>query len=347
VDSLKLKLTPEENRKITERPVPNILAYDFYLRHRQEVWKGTEDALNRALRYLQQGLEIIGENALLYAGMANVYFQFFNFGIRTDELTLLKAEEFTNKVFALEPDSSYGHLQLGQVRLFRGTIKEAAQHFRRAAESAPNDPDVLLWLVACYAFYFGKPALGAPLAQRAVTVDPLTAINHWLPGCVYWMEGKYGLALESVAEYCQLDPESIMAKWYYAQVLAWNRQFNKALEVMDDLAKVAPKHVFGESILFLKYALQGHKEKAVQALSENSRNVAWKDFHMPLLIAECFALIDEKAEALRWLENAVDKGWCNYPLFSELDPFLANIRGEPRFKNLMDRVKKEWEEFEA
>ena len=346
VKALKLMLTSEEKQKIAERPIPDIRAYDFYLRHRQEVWKGSEESLDRALDYLRKGLEIVGENALLYAGMANVYFQFFNWGIRTDELTLLKAEEFTNKVFALEPDSSYGHLQLGQIRLFRGTIKEAFQHFKRAVESAPNDPEVLLWLVACYAFYFGKPALAAPLARRAVDTDPLTAINHWMPGCVYWMEGKFDLALASAAEYCQMDPESLLAKWYYAQVLAWNKQLDKAYEVMDQLAKAFPMHSLGTSILFLKYALQGHKEKAMQALPESSQRAAWMDFHLPWFIAECFALIDERAEALRWLEHAVDRGWCNYPLFSELDPFLANIRGEPRFKKLMERVKYEWEHFE-
>ena len=29
------------------------------------------------------------------------------------------------------------------------------------------------------------------------------------------------------------------------------------------------------------------------------------------------------------------------------DPFLENIRGEPRFKKLMERVKREWENFEV
>ena len=37
----------------------------------------------------------------------------------------------------------------------------------------------------------------------------------------------------------------------------------------------------------------------------------------------------------------------NYPLMNELDPFLASIRGEERFKKLMKRVKKEWEHFEV
>jgi non-specific serine/threonine protein kinase len=106
-------------------------------------------------------------------------------------------------------------------------------------------------------------------------------------------------------------------------------------------------HIMGETILFLKYALQGQKEKALQALPESSKRVAWMDFHLPWFMAECFALIDERAEALRWLEQAVDRGWCNYPLFSELDPFLANIRGEERFQKLMECVKYEWEHFEV
>ena len=161
------------------------------------------------------------------------------------------------------------------------------------------------------------------------------------------MEGKYDLALASAAEYCQMDPESVVPKWYYAQLLAWNKKLDKAYEAMDQLAKVAPMHSLGKTILFLKYALQGQKEKAMQVFPESSKRIAWIDFHLPWFVAECFALIDERAEALRWLERAVDKGWCNYPLFSALDPFLANIRSDPRFKKLMERVKYEWEHFEV
>jgi len=32
---------------------------------------------------------------------------------------------------------------------------------------------------------------------------------------------------------------------------------------------------------------------------------------------------------------------------ADIDPFLANIRGEPRFQKLMQRVKYEWEHFEV
>ena len=64
-------------------------------------------------------------------------------------------------------------------------------------------------------------------------------------------------------------------------------------------------------------------------------------------LAECHALAGEEDEALRWLENAVSRGFINYPLISRLDPFLENVRGGERFEKLMKRVKYEWEHFEA
>jgi hypothetical protein len=64
VDALKLKLTPAESERLAERPIPSALAYEFYLKARQEILKWTEAGLENALRYLQNGLEIVGENAL-------------------------------------------------------------------------------------------------------------------------------------------------------------------------------------------------------------------------------------------------------------------------------------------
>jgi len=58
-------------------------------------------------------------------------------------------------------------------------------------------------------------------------------------------------------------------------------------------------------------------------------------------------LIDEKDEAIDWLEEVVKWGFINYPFLNEIDPFLENIRSEPRFKKLMKRVKHEWENFEV
>ena len=64
-------------------------------------------------------------------------------------------------------------------------------------------------------------------------------------------------------------------------------------------------------------------------------------------MAGSYSLINEKEEALNWLENAANRGFIHYPWLNKHDPFLENIRGEERFRKLMERVKKEWENFEV
>ncbi len=64
------------------------------------------------------------------------------------------------------------------------------------------------------------------------------------------------------------------------------------------------------------------------------------------MVAERYSLLGIKGKALDWLENAVDRGYINYPHLSEHSPLLDNIRDEERFKKLMVRVKHEWENFD-
>jgi len=57
-------------------------------------------------------------------------------------------------------------------------------------------------------------------------------------------------------------------------------------------------------------------------------------------------MLDEQEQAFDWLENAVNRGFINYPYLNEYDPFLAKLPGDPRFQKLMVRVKDEWGRFE-
>jgi serine/threonine protein kinase len=61
VDALKLKLSPEENQRMSERPIENIKAYECYLKANAEISKYTEEGLNLGIRYLQNGLDILAQ----------------------------------------------------------------------------------------------------------------------------------------------------------------------------------------------------------------------------------------------------------------------------------------------
>jgi hypothetical protein len=93
------------------------------------------------------------------------------------------------------------------------------------------------------------------------------------------------------------------------------------------------------------YALQGKKKEALDVVTPQLEIAAKGVEYLSRDMAHGYALIGEKEKALDWLKNAVDRGFIAYPFLNDYDPFLENIRGEERFKKLMERVKYEWENF--
>ncbi|HZN61956.1 MAG TPA: transglutaminase domain-containing protein, partial [Planctomycetota bacterium] len=57
-------------------------------------------------------------------------------------------------------------------------------------------------------------------------------------------------------------------------------------------------------------------------------------------IACAFALLGEKKEALDWLDKAVGLGWDNLE-HTEQDPDLESVRGEARFRKVLEKLKSE------
>ena len=60
-----------------------------------------------------------------------------------------------------------------------------------------------------------------------------------------------------------------------------------------------------------------------------------------------YSLVGQIEDALEWVENMVRVGGMNYPALSEYDPLLANVRRDPRFQRVMEKVEAEWEAFDT
>jgi tetratricopeptide (TPR) repeat protein len=322
-----------------------VRAYEYYLRAQYEMNRKTMEGLDRAFQFLQNGLEILDENALIYTGLGNVYLRYFDMGILKPEY-LHKAEEFADKALLLDPDNVRALGLLGAIERQRGNVRESLRYYKQAFALDPNVPENLRRLIYYYSFFAGQPSISAPLVKKLMEIDPLSPENHRYEGSVHWMEGRLEVALELQRQSYLSNPSSPVELWHYGQILAWNNQFDKAYEFIDILVRDVPDGMLTWSNLFFKYSLQGKKDEALQVITEDRKRQAWGDFHFPWLMAECYSLIDEKEEAIKWLEHAVSKGWVNYPLFSKLDPFLENIRGEPGFKRLMEKVEYEWQHVE-
>jgi len=346
VEALKLKLNPEEEKKIAERPIKNIQAYECYIKARPNIYRWDRDALDRALKLLQNGLKIIGENEILYAGLGITYVQYWNTGIKRDESYLQKAEEYSKKIFKINPKSSHSHYLRGFLLWKRGKVQEGVRELTQALLINPNDLDSLLYLAWIYGFS-GKVFAARPLLKKLLEIDPLTPINHLVKGLAEQLEGKFEEAIESFRIASQLEPEDPWDRFLYARAFTFNHRFDEAFEIIDLIEKNTPQSQWAQLGLFLKCVLLDEKTKAMQCVTRDLIQMMEKDELYPLFMAECYSLIDEKEEAVNWLELAIKFGFINYPFLNEYNPFLENIRGEERFKKLMKRVKHEWENFKV
>ena len=345
VQALKLKLAPAEEQKMTKRPIEDVRAYECYLKAHAEVFKISGEAINRAIQYLQNALDIMGDNAFLYSGMAWAYWMLVNIGVKQEEY-IVRAEEFARKALTVDPESAQAHAMLGWISVWSNT-RQAIYHFKKALSVSADDTLALLGLATVYVQFAGKVGAAIPLCERLVKIDPFDWSTKWFQGGIYFYNGQYDLAQAPWRRLYDESPENPVAQFYYAMTKASLGQMNDVLSIIVEGESAIANDAFSKMGLMLRHAILKDEERVFQEMTSDSQKTLKRDASFSHHLAGIFALLGEKNQALDWLQNAIDRGFMNYPLLAEKDPLLANIRGEPRFKKLMKRVKYEWEHFEV
>jgi tetratricopeptide (TPR) repeat protein len=343
VQALRLNLTKQDQQKISDRPIENVAAYNLYLRANSAIWSFREDFLDRIVQDIQKALDITGPNALLYSVMASAYSQYVNIGAKQEDY-IAKAEDYANKALAIDPSFSKANVVLGYLYQYR-SLKEAIRFLKKAVAADPNGWEALKELASIYED-IGKLSAAVPFMERFRQSDPLNSYNDVLQGYLRYFDGQFSTALDPLRKSYQSNLENPVRRFEYALLLAYNRALDEAFSIVDQSATETPNNVGTKFGLLLKYGLLKDKEKAFQIMTPDFIKTCRRDFMWSYFVTLGFAVLGEKKEALDWLENAIDRGFINYPFMSKHDIFLDNIRGEDRFKKLMERVKYEWEHFE-
>lgn len=342
VRALDLRINPGEQERLFDRPIDDIRAYECYLKARADIHKGTASSLDDALHHLQTGLSILGESVPLHQGVAELHLQRYEYG-QADEDTLPEAERALEKVDALASGSATSEYLRGRIERFRGSVVTAVTHFEKALDLDPSHSGALLFLVAAYSLQLGKPQAAAPYAQRLSEIDPLSPLAVFVLGCRHVFLEQFEEALAEFRRAVEVAPDFVWAPLMGdAYVHLWQGHTEEAIEVLAPIERRTPRDAFAEWATLLRQAASQDTPVDADVLSESTVDYLWNDPEAPWYVASAFALGGNTEEAFRWLDQAVARGWVNYPLLSEGDPLLAGVRDDRRFSQLASRVRDQW-----
>jgi len=336
-----VKLTAKENKQMSERRIDNVHAYDCYLRARREMNKWNEESFDKAKKYIEDAIDIIGENAVLYGAMGYVCWNYANIGVNA-EVNYQKAEEYANKSFSIDPNSPVAHLVLANLKISgQGQLLDGLNHLNIILDINPNDFDPLMWSSLVY-MMLGKFSKAEAIPLKLMALDPLNPISHAIPGLICFYSGKFESALEPIEKAYKMEPENPFYQVFIPLSLFYCGRPDDAIGFIEKNLDPNAKGMIQESALMIKPAILKQKDILLRWIPSIRYN-AQKDCQYSHFISSFCAIAGLKDEAFYWLENAVAKQFWNYPFLAGYETAFKPYRHVERYQKILDKVKKLWE----
>jgi serine/threonine protein kinase len=344
VEALRVRLSPVEEIRLTRREIPDAAVYEDWLRARHLVRNYGTQGLDDAIARLERGLQRIGPNPQVMAGVAELHCHAAMLGLGQEE-EYDRAVTWATRALDEDPRLAQAHLTMAIISILRGRPRTALGHLGEAVAAEPGDFGAHEWLAYVYAGV-GRHEEALRHARAMVTIDPGEALAHmflaWLP--LYDGRTEDGVA---VLERAMVELSTPHRRFMVAWVRAWHGERQAALDVLAPVEASGTYDYVTQLCLLLREALRGDKEAFDRHMTPEVVRSLRADAWGACTVAEWFSLLGDVDGALRWLDRAVSWGWFNYPLYARTDPFFEPLRGEPRFQAFLERVKVQWESFRA
>jgi len=336
-DEIRIKLTPEEQARISATHAVSPEAFDAYLKGRYYWEQRTEEGLKKSLEYFRQAIERDPTYARAYAGLADSYATLGNNRFLPPKESFPKAKAAALKSLEIDEGLAEAHASLAfalwNYDLDWNTVEK---EYKRAIELNPGYPTAYHWY-AGYLSGMGRHAEAIAAMKKARELDPLSPRINANVGLILYFAREYDHAIEELQKALEMDPSSGAAYSYLGMARLQKGEHEQAIAALERSRQLLDGSP--ESVLELAYtnAVAGKREEAREMLSRVMREPNPR--YIPALwVARIYAAVGEKEKALQWLQKAYEERSPQLP-FLKVDPRLDTLRFDPRFQDLLRRMK--------
>lgn len=245
-----------------------------------------------------------------------------------------KAQPYFEKAVGLNPNSSRVQLNLSWVECWQNwNLKKAYKHANKALEIQPAD-DIYL-TISNYLTVEGKLESAQNYLDKALQLDPFSAMNHHYKGFLLYLQEKYNEAIPHLQKALELNPDLPFPPLYIGECLLLTDKPNQAIEYYSNLKGVPVSDLTQLGGLALCYAKINDTEKCYAKIAELETylqsNHIDKAFNFLILVN---VLLGNYDKALDLVEQAFEN---HLPLVLLLnpEPIIKPIKNDKRFKSIM------------
>ena len=334
-EALQARLTGSEKSSIAKTPTVNPEAYELYLKGRFFWNKRTGEDLRKAIDYFKQATTKDPDYALAYAGLADSYLLLPNYGGASSKEALPPARAAAKKALELDDSLAEAHASLGLLATIELDLDRATSELERAVQLKPNYATAHHWF-ALSLMTLGRYAPAIAEGKRAVELDPLSLIINADFSWIYFCARRYDEAEAQARKTLEMDPRFFLAHYYLGAALQLKGHLNEAIPEFRK-AFESNNDPYSLGILGQAYARSGQKEDARKILTRlneqrNARRVA------PYAMALVYLGLGDKEHAIDELDRGYRDGETNYLFVIKVDPLLDDLRGDPRFEALVQKI---------
>jgi len=342
VEGLRLELSPDEKVALAKGITADAAASEEYLRGRnclaQFIYHTVErEQLDSSIEHFRRAIEIDPNFALAYSALGSSYINrvLKGLGQAGDHD---KAKNAFKKALALDPRLLEARMQMVFIYLTEGQKPKARTSVEVLRVEYPNDPGVQ-FVRGVVARLDGDYDKALRSYDRMVKLNPgervLASYNR---ARIFMYQKEYDQALRELDQGAELEPEHPMIKVIRACVLFYRGAVDESIKIVSEVLLRHPQMDGIRPVLAIGLSAQGQHTKANEQLTPKVRLVAEGDYDISYWLASAYLLQGRQVEALRWLETAINLGNENYRWF-ESDPNWADMHEDPRFLELMERIK--------
>jgi serine/threonine protein kinase/Tfp pilus assembly protein PilF len=337
VGALALKLSGEEQRKLTKHETENPEAYQACLRGRYHLDRRTPAEVETGRSYYKQAISIDPNYALAYAGLAESYILLGGLERNPNDEVPLAKKAVTR---ALELDSSLAeaHATLAAIKHLYDWDFEGAEAEFKISLSLKPDYTMALRHYGLFLVDMGRFEEALANIKESVAVRPVEPIDNRDLGQVLFFSRRYAEAKKALEDTLELDRNFATAYLFLTRVYEVTGSYDKAvdadLQVESLFYDTPPQELAMLRAAYHSGGWRGYWEKKVGV--EKSRVAAHREDSFGLV--RIYSRLGETDQVFFYLDKALQEHSVWIPAIRN-EPLLDYVRSDARFEKILQVVK--------